>query len=66
VPSGWHRIAVARDGAVRAGRTAPGRGAWCCSDACFERAAGRGALDRALRHSITTTELAGLRATLCN
>ena len=54
------------DGTVRLGRTAPGRGGWCCSAACFEQAVGRGALDRALRHSLTTTELAGLRATLCN
>ncbi len=52
-PTGWQRIAVDRDGVVRTGRTAPGRGAWCCSSACFERAVGRGALDRALRHPLT-------------
>ena len=34
-PSGWQRIAAGRDGAVRMGRTAPGRGAWCCSAGVF-------------------------------
>ena len=47
--------------------TAPGRGAWVCSKGCFEQAlrtAGdRGALARALRRKITSTEAAALRAT---
>ena len=46
------------------GRTAPGRGAWCCSAACFEQAVGRGALARALRRAISSAELDALRATL--
>ncbi|MGO9873421.1 MAG: YlxR family protein [Acidimicrobiia bacterium] len=65
-PNGWLRVAAGPDGAVRIGRTARGRGAWCCSTACFEEAVRRGALSRALRRPLTTTELSELRATLCN
>ena len=57
-----------RPATVRCGwdEPAPGRGAWCCSTACFEEAVRRGALTRALRRPLTTTELDELRATLCN
>ncbi|HTD49215.1 MAG TPA: DUF448 domain-containing protein [Acidimicrobiia bacterium] len=65
-PTGWLRIAAGPDGMVRIGRTAQGRGAWCCSIPCFEQAVRRGALTRALRRPLTTTELNELRATLCN
>jgi predicted RNA-binding protein YlxR (DUF448 family) len=46
------RFAV-RDGALVAGRTEPGRGAYTCRKlACFERAAGRGGFARTLRRSV--------------
>jgi len=39
-----------RDGALVAGRTEPGRGAYTCRNlACFERASGRGGFARVLR-----------------
>jgi len=55
---------VTREGAVEIGRTAPGRGAWVCSGACFGRAAKRGMLARALRRDLTNTEVGALRARL--
>ena len=64
-PTDWQRIAAA-DGKVAVGPANPGRGAWCCSPECFEPAAERGALDRALRRQLTSTELTSLRATLFN
>jgi hypothetical protein len=44
----------------------PGRGAWLCrtSDDCLERAVRRGAVERALRVSIPTLDLAAVRAKL--
>jgi len=59
------RVAVAKDGTVRAGPAQPGRGAWLCSPECFETAIERGALGRALRHQGTNAEFTRLRATLC-
>ncbi len=53
-----------REGAVQIGRTAPGRGAWVCSQACFAEAAKRGTLARALRRELTSTEVEELRARL--
>jgi predicted RNA-binding protein YlxR (DUF448 family) len=44
---------TARDGALVAGRTEPGRGAYTCrSLACFERAATRGMFARVLRQQV--------------
>jgi predicted RNA-binding protein YlxR (DUF448 family) len=44
---------AARDGALVAGRTEPGRGAYTCrSLACFERAAARGMFPRILRQQV--------------
>jgi len=44
---------TARDGALVAGRTEPGRGAYTCrSLACFERAATRGSFARVLRQQV--------------
>jgi predicted RNA-binding protein YlxR (DUF448 family) len=44
---------AARDGALVAGRTEPGRGAYTCrSLACFERAAERGGFARVLRRQV--------------
>jgi len=43
-----HDGAVVVDSAQRL----PGRGAYVCSDACFERARRRGGLQRAFRRSI--------------
>jgi predicted RNA-binding protein YlxR (DUF448 family) len=58
------RIAAAPDGTLDTGRTAPGRGAWVCSPACFDLAARRDALERALRRPVPKPELEGLRARL--
>lgn len=59
---------VARDasGTVRVGAREPGRGAWLCAGgpACFDRAARRGALARALRRPLSDAELGALRARL--
>jgi len=49
---------------VEIGRTAPGRGAWVCSKACFARATKRETLARALRRELTSTEVEVLRARL--
>ncbi|MGQ0825974.1 MAG: YlxR family protein [Actinomycetota bacterium] len=62
--SGWSRIAAGPDGGIATGRKAPGRGAWVCSAGCFETAAARGRLGRALRRTVTNTQVAALRATL--
>ena len=45
------------DGSLGTGRALPGRGAWLCrgSPACLERAARRGALERALRARLAPT-----------
>jgi predicted RNA-binding protein YlxR (DUF448 family) len=44
---------AARDGALVAGRTAPGRGAYTCHNvACFERAAAHGTFARVLRQHV--------------
>ena len=44
---------VAQDGVLVAGRRAPGRGAYTCASlACYERAAARGGLARALRRAV--------------
>ena len=65
-PHGWHADrGSAKDGTPVVGLTQPGRGAWVCSPACFETACGRGALDRALRHEVSSAEVERLRATLC-
>lgn len=58
------RVAAAKDGTIRAGRAVPGRGAWVCSPECFEAAVRRGALARALRREVTSTDAERLRATL--
>jgi predicted RNA-binding protein YlxR (DUF448 family) len=58
------RVAAALDGGLHAGRTAPGRGAWLCDEACFDQALRRGAFERALRRAVTKPELRALRATL--
>jgi predicted RNA-binding protein YlxR (DUF448 family) len=60
----WSRITVTTDGVLRAGRHEPGRGAWVCSLACFDQAVERGALDRALRRGLASTDLHALRARL--
>lgn len=57
------RIAVTRDGQVLVGQ-GPGRGAWCCSVECFDRALARRALGRALRHDLTNDDIARVRARL--
>lgn len=57
------RIAVTRDGEVLVG-AGPGRGAWCCSVECFDRAVARRALARALRHELTTDDITRVRARL--
>ncbi len=45
---------VARDGALVAGRTEPGRGAYTCGDvACFEKAATRGMFARVLKQRVS-------------
>ena len=62
--AGWTRIAAPRTGPLLLGRTAPGRGAWCCSVGCFEVAVKRKALERALRREVSSTEVAAVRATL--
>jgi predicted RNA-binding protein YlxR (DUF448 family) len=46
------------------GRNQPGRGAWVCSVECFETASKKDALARALRTTVTSTDVAHLRATL--
>ncbi len=44
---------AARDGALVAGRTEPGRGAYTCRDlACFERAMASGMFPRVLRQQV--------------
>lgn len=62
-----------RDQLVRIGRSADGalalgpgskRGAWVCSVECFDEAARRGRLARALRSEVTDHELETLRATM--
>jgi len=58
------RIAVALDGTLHTGRTAPGRGAWVCSPACFDVAIARNAFGRALRRNVAKPDLEALRATL--
>jgi len=58
------RIAKDRAGRLEVGRSAPGRGAWVCSRACFDTAADRGALARALRHQLSSTDTEALRARL--
>jgi predicted RNA-binding protein YlxR (DUF448 family) len=58
------RIAIDRQGRLELGRSAPGRGAWVCTRACFDTAAKRGALARALRRELSSTETEALRARL--
>jgi predicted RNA-binding protein YlxR (DUF448 family) len=58
------RLARDRDGAVRVGRGAPGRGAWVCGPDCLDRAVARGALARALRGEVRSGDLGAARATL--
>ncbi|MFM7225787.1 MAG: YlxR family protein [Actinomycetota bacterium] len=60
----WIRLAARRGGAIGCGRTAPGRGAWACSDACFAAAADSGRYSRALRRRVTGAEAFAGRATL--
>ena len=45
------------------GRYEAGRGAWLCagSPACFDRAAKRGVLERALRVGVSNDDIEGLR-----
>jgi predicted RNA-binding protein YlxR (DUF448 family) len=57
------RIVAAPDGTVGVG-PGPGRGAWCCSVDCFDRAVRRRALGRALRREIANDDLAAVRARL--
>jgi predicted RNA-binding protein YlxR (DUF448 family) len=59
-----HRVAAALDGTLQVGRSAPGRGAWLCSSACFDLATRRKVFDRALRRPVSNPELEALRATL--
>jgi predicted RNA-binding protein YlxR (DUF448 family) len=63
-PSELVRIAASADGQVAVGRSAPGRGVWCCSVECFDRAAGTGALARSLRRPVSSTVVEALRARL--
>ena len=60
----WSRITVTANGALRAGRHEPGRGAWVCSLQCFDQALRRGALERALKRTLASTEVHALRARL--
>jgi predicted RNA-binding protein YlxR (DUF448 family) len=55
---------AASPGGVVASRTAPGRGAWVCSIECFDRAARRQTLPRALRRELSSTEIESVRARL--
>ena len=50
------------DGSLATGRSLPGRGAWLCrgSAACLERAARRGAFERALRARLAPSAADGL------
>ena len=50
------------DGLLDTGRALPGRGAWLCrgSAACLERAARRGAFERALRARLAPSAVDGL------
>ncbi|MEM9610510.1 MAG: YlxR family protein [Actinomycetota bacterium] len=51
----WH------EGAVRFGRTLPGRGGWVCPDStCWATARRRGAVSRALRRSVDDRQLPDL------
>ncbi|HVJ96099.1 MAG TPA: YlxR family protein [Acidimicrobiia bacterium] len=63
-PARWTRLAASPDGTVGTGRTAPGRGAWVCSPACFDSAVRTKALARALRCEVSSTAVEALRATL--
>jgi predicted RNA-binding protein YlxR (DUF448 family) len=58
------RMSAALDGTLQVGRTAPGRGAWVCSPACFDLAERHRAFDRALRRSVSKPEVEALRAKL--
>jgi predicted RNA-binding protein YlxR (DUF448 family) len=57
------RLAAAPDGTLTIG-PGPGRGAWCCSVECFDRAVRRRVLGRALRREVTNDDLAAVRARL--
>lgn len=65
-PTAGDRLARTPEGGVEVGRSVPGRGAWLCrgSPRCFEVAARRGRLARALRTALGDGEIARLRATL--
>jgi predicted RNA-binding protein YlxR (DUF448 family) len=58
------RLAVASDGRLDAGRDAPGRGAWVCDAGCFDLAVRRHAFERALRRSLSKSEIQDVRAKL--
>jgi predicted RNA-binding protein YlxR (DUF448 family) len=58
------RITAALDGTLQHERNAPGRGAWVCSVACFDLAARRDALARALRRPVPKPAIEALRARL--
>ena len=57
------RIVASPEGALKVGRFEPGRGAWLCvgAPACFDRAAKRGAFNRALRVTDSNDDIEGLR-----
>jgi predicted RNA-binding protein YlxR (DUF448 family) len=65
-PAGLVRITRTPSGSLAVGRGEPGRGAWLCagSEACFESAVKRKALERALRCEVPGHELAWLRGRL--
>ncbi len=62
-PATWWRVSAGAAG-LDVGSTAPGRGAWVCSPACFERAIRKGALGRALRRDLSNHEVDDVRARL--
>jgi predicted RNA-binding protein YlxR (DUF448 family) len=60
------RLVRTSTGELAVGRTHPGRGAWICAanPACFEQAARRGALTRALRGEVSAGAVESMRARL--
>jgi predicted RNA-binding protein YlxR (DUF448 family) len=60
------RCAIATDGTVAIGRTAPGRGAWLCSPECFGTARRRRGFERAWRRPLPAGALEVLEPGISN
>ena len=61
---GMVRVARTADGRCSPGRTAPGRGAWVCSEHCFDLATRTRRWAHALRGVVPTHTFEAVRATL--